>query len=129
MDELMRYWPAIAFLAGLLLAAAGWAIRKGLASRDELQAEATARAAADASLETRITDKLAPLLAAQIELSNRTLRIETEIRHLPSAEDIADVKEQLGRADARLESLDREMQSITRALTRVENHLLKGAMT
>lgn len=129
MDELMRYWPAVAFGLGLVLAAAGWAIRMGLASREELQAEIRVRAEADASVEARITEKLAPLLAAQLQLSDRTLRIETEIRHLPSAEDIADVKEQLGRADARLESLDREMQSITRALTRVENHLLKGAAT
>lgn len=50
--------------------------------------------------------------------------VELELRHLPDADDIADIKQQLGRADARLESLDRETQSINRALTRVENHLL-----
>lgn len=120
----MRYWPVVAFVATLILAAAGWAIRKGLASRDELQAEASARAGAVNAVEAKIAEKLTPILNTQLALAERILRIETEIRHLPSAEDIADVKEQLGRADARLESLDREMQSITRALTRVENHLI-----
>lgn len=129
MDELIKYWPVIAFVAGLLLAAGAWAIRKGLASRDELQAETRSRLDAANALENRIADKLTPILAAQAELANRTLRIETEIRHLPSAEDISELKEQLGRSDARLESLDRELQSITRALTRVENHLLKGVAT
>lgn len=128
MDELMRYWPVVAFAVGLALTIAGWAIRKGLASQDELRAEAKARSDADASVEARIVEKLTPILAAQNALADRTLRIETEISHLPSARDIAEVMEQLARTDARLESLDREMQSITRALTRVENHLL-GAVT
>lgn len=128
MDEVMRYWPAVAFAVGLALTIAGWAIRKGLASQDELRAEAKARAEADAAVEARIVEKLTPILSAQTALADRTLRIETEISHLPSARDIAEVMEQLARADARLESLDREMQSITRALTRVENHLL-GAVT
>lgn len=126
MDDLMRYWPVVAFLTGLVLAAAGWAIRKGLASREELQKESEARALAIAEVEQRIVKKLEPLFDAHHELADRTLRIETEIRHLPSADDIADLKQQLGRADARLESLGRETQSITNALTRVENHLLKG---
>jgi chromosome segregation ATPase len=116
------------FAVGLALTIAGWAIRKGLASQDELRAEVKARTEADASVEARIAEKLTPILAAQTALADRTLRIETEISHLPSARDIAEVMEQLARADARLESLDREMQSITRALTRVENHLL-GAVT
>lgn len=123
----LAYWPVIGFAVGsILLPALIWAIRIGLASKADLAGETKARGEAMDDLEGRLMEKLDRLATSQSGLSDRTLVIESEIRHLPSSEDIAEVKSQLTRADARLESLDREMQSINRALKRVEDHLLKG---
>lgn len=132
MTELLQYWPILAFLASVVvIPAISWAIRAGLASRGELTNgladEAKARALAIGAMEARLGSAIAQVSTAQTALGDRTLRIETEIRHLPTSGDIAELKEQLARTDTHLEAMGREMQSITRALTRVEDHLVKGA--
>ncbi len=131
MPELMPYWPIFAFLlAVIVIPSAGWAIRMGLASKqdlaDQAKAEAEARQTAITTLAGDIDRRLDEIERGQEENAQRTLVIETEIQHLPSGEDIADIKQELAAAKARWDGFDREMQSISRALTRVENHLLKG---
>ncbi|SCM75427.1 conserved hypothetical protein [uncultured Pleomorphomonas sp.] len=91
MDEVMRYWPVVAFAFGLALTIAGWAIRKGLASQDELRAEAGTRARADAEIDERLS------------------RLETEMDHIPN-------KESLHRVDLTLTELRGEIQVLTERL-------------
>lgn len=126
MDGLLTWWPVLAFLGSVVvIPAAGWAIRMGLASKAELSTEAKDRAAALVALETRLGARFDGMEREQSELSDRTLRIETEISHLPTSDDIAELKAAVGRTDTRFEGMLREMQSITRALTRIEDHLFK----
>lgn len=91
MDELLRYWPLVAFTLGLALAIAGWAIRKGLASQDELRAEAETRAKADAGIDERLS------------------KLETEMDHIPN-------KESLHRVDLALTELRGEIKVLTERL-------------
>lgn len=133
MSDLMQFWPVIALATPLVLAAAGWAIRMGLASKRDLEqhadAEEQARSDAIRSLGADIDRRLTQIESVQDSMSNRTLVIETEIQHLPSSEDIAEIKQELAAAKARWDGFDRDLQSVSRALTRVENHLLKGAIS
>lgn len=120
----LAYWPIVAFLVGsVLLPALFWAIRIGLASKADLAGETKARAKALDDLEGRLMDKLDRLASDQGDLSDRTLRIETEIRHLPSAEDISELKMAAVRTETDIKSLTRELSSVNSSLTRIENHL------
>jgi predicted nucleic acid-binding Zn-ribbon protein len=120
----LAYWPIVAFVVGtILLPALIWAIRIGLASKGDLAEETKARGEALDDLEGRLMDKLDRLAASQSALSDRTLKIETEIRHLPSAEDIAELATSAARTETEIKSLTRELSSMNSSLTRIENHL------
>lgn len=107
MEELRQWMPAIGALISTAAAVWVW-----------LTSPAKAASAAAAAVGERVSS-----------VERRLDLVEVELKHLPDADDIADIKQQLARTDAQLKSLDREMQSITGALTRVENHLLKGALS
>ncbi len=83
-------------------------------------------------LEDKI-DKIAALVGdqqkASAALDNRVSGIERDMQHLPTAEDVSEMKVQLTRSEVRLESLDRETKSITGSINRIENYLLKGAVS
>ncbi len=66
------------------------------------------------------------LSTEQGDLSDRTLRIETEIRHPPSADDIAELKTSAARTQAEIQSMTREFVALGAAVTRIENNLMKG---
>jgi chromosome segregation ATPase len=127
---LKDWWPLIALTMPLLIAVGGWIIRMGLASRkdmekgkkdleDDLATEARIRSEALSRLDEKVSTNL-------IALDRRLLSVEQEIQHLPTADDIADLKNQVSRVEERGEAMARELQSITRALTRVEDRLMKG---
>jgi septal ring factor EnvC (AmiA/AmiB activator) len=123
--DLELQWRIVAFFIGVVaIPSIGWAIRIGLASKADLARETTARSTALVELEGRIAAKLAEAEDSRAELSDRTLRIETEIRHLPSADDIADLKGAIIRTEARLEGLEREILSVARSLARIEDNML-----
>lgn len=126
MDGLITYWPIWSALAGAVLAILGWAIRIGLASKADLAEEAKSRAADLDDIETRLNVRLSEITNSQAELSDRTLRMETEIRHLPSADDIADLKTSTVRTETLIGAMTREFSSISAAVTRIENHFIKG---
>jgi septal ring factor EnvC (AmiA/AmiB activator) len=105
MEELRQWAPAIGALISTAAAVWVW-----------LTSPAKAASAAAAAVGDRVN-----------AVERRLDKVEIELKHLPDADDIADVNQQLARTVARMESLEREMQSINRALTRVENHLLGAA--
>lgn len=117
---LKEWWPLLIFLFPVLLACVGWAIRKGLASKDDLAAETKARSEKLSELEERVDGRLA-------DLDRRTLRIETEVKHLPTDKDFNELKSQMAKVVASTEGLSRSIESIDRAVTRVEDHMLKQA--
>ncbi|WP_099556262.1 DUF2730 family protein [Hartmannibacter diazotrophicus] len=124
MEVLREWWPVIAFAATLLLGAGGWAIRMGLASKADLAAEATTRNEQVGGLERRIAADIKALRDGQHDLSSRTLRIETEIEHLPSADDFAELKAALGSLTGAVDASHRELSGLSRAVNRIEDHLL-----
>lgn len=134
MDGIMTYWPVVATLLTIfVLPGLGWIVRKGLASQADLAAaidgEAKRREAGQKALEDSFGSALKTMSDVQAQLANRTLKIEAELEHIPTTEDLNEIRIELSRTSSKLDGLDRETQSITRALTRVENHLLKGATT
>jgi len=127
METIRENWTIIAFFATVVvLPMIGWAIRMGLASKADLGAESKGRSEALEALEARMDARFDGIEREQGALSDRTLRIETEISHLPTSDDIAELKAAVGRTDTRFEGMLREMQSITNGLRRIEDHLLKG---
>ncbi|ODN71189.1 DUF2730 family protein [Methylobrevis pamukkalensis] len=123
MEALKEYWPIITAVATILLGAAGWAIRMGLASKADLAAEAAARALHQHEFEQRMEASLSGVRAGQHELASRTLRIETEIKHLPTSEDISALRDQVSQISATATATNRELQSINHSLNRLEDHL------
>lgn len=134
MDGIVTYWPVIAtLLVFIVLPSGGWIVRKGLASQADLAAAIEAvderREADRKALEGSFGSALKAISDVQAQLANRTLKIEAELEHIPTSEDFNEIRVEMSRTSSKLDGLDREMQSITRALTRVENHLLKGAIS
>jgi len=124
---ILSWWHVIISVLGVvLIPSIGWAIRAGLASKSDLAVEARARGDALVALETRLGQRLDGIETEQGELADRTLRIETEIGHLPTSDDIAELKAAVGRTDTRFEGMLREMQSIVHSLARIEDRLMKG---
>lgn len=123
-DWLKEWWPAVVLIGPLIFAALSWAVRTGLASRkdlnDALAAEAKARTDGIRALEEKVSEDLQAL-------DRRTLTIEHDVRHLPTRHDIEGLKDQLTRAVSLGESNAKELESMNRSLTRVEDHLLKSA--
>lgn len=113
-EGLKEWWPLIVLLTPLVLGAIVWAIRKGLASKDDLAAEARTRAEAMSELEDKLN-----------QLDRRTLSIEADVKHLPTTEDFGAMREQLARVGSAVDNTARELDSINRALNRVEDHLMK----
>lgn len=120
---LRDWWPLIVFIVPFAVTIGGWMIRMGLASRKDLDAGLAAEAKTRSEALTRLDEKVSINLIA---LDRRLLSVEQEIQHLPTADDIADLKNQMSRVEERGEATTRELQSITRALTRVEDRLMKG---
>ena len=91
-DDVLRYWPIIAFLLTIVIIPSGWAvIRTGLVTRKEydeqMAAEQKARADGHAELDRRFTLALAGV-------DRRLIQVETDIKHLPTAEDMSEVVDQ-----------------------------------
>ncbi len=64
-------------------------------------------------------------LAAELaKLEARMVTIELEVRHLPTAEDMAELSRELTRIGAVIEASRREFESVGRAVTRIEDHLI-----
>lgn len=117
----LRGWALLAFM--VLVPFIGWTIRTGLAPRREVEdrfaKEAETRRAADAALEAKVADKLA-------DLDRRTLRIETEVRHLPTREDIAAVQAQLATVKAQGEQTSKQVDKVAATVGNIENFLLNS---
>jgi len=127
MDALLTYWPIWSFFfAVVLIPGIGWAIRLGLASKADLAEEAGARAKDIEDLEMRLDGRLAGITKTQTELSDRTLRMEAEISHMPSKDDILELKTSAVRTEEQISAMTREFSSISAAVTRIENHFIKG---
>lgn len=118
-DWLKEWWPALALVVPMVYGWLLWSAKKGLASQDDVRAEAAARADAIKKLEGDLGDKIG-------DIDRRTLRIESDLEHLPTAKDMADLRQEVARIAGSMEGSQRELTSISRALTRVEDRLIKG---
>ncbi|MEN2980279.1 DUF2730 family protein [Tistrella bauzanensis] len=112
MPEILKdWWPALslAMLVGspLVLSAMSWAVRRGLASQDDLRAA------------------LSPLTSEVAELKTRTQRLEGEVQHLPTADDIAELREALARMEGSVKTVASGQEAQRQALTRIEDYLLR----
>jgi len=108
-----EWWPVIAFGIATALAAAAWAVRKGLASKDDLAAAERVWGQAVGQIKAELQDQ-----------SERLSKVETNIEHLPTVEDINDVKERLARVGGRVEAMQALQQVQGKTLERIENYLL-----
>lgn len=134
---LKEWWPVLAVLVTVIVVPSFnhfW--RSGVVSKTELgaimSAEAQARIDQVEGLRETIATDFDQLARDHRDLSERTLRIETEIRHLPTRADIDDLKAMVSgmasevRATAtRTEAQGREIASVGAAVNRVEDFLLK----
>ncbi len=118
-EWLKEWWPALALAVPMVYGWLLWAAKKGLASQDDVRAEAAARAKDIKRLEDDVGGKIG-------EIDRRTLRIEADLEHLPTAKDMADLRQEVARIAGSMEGSQRELTSISRALTRVEDRLIKG---
>ena len=116
-DWLKEWWLAIPFIAGLVFGGIGWAVRKRLASKDALDAEVQARGDAIGAVRAAVMAEIA-------EVDTRLRSIEQEVRHLPTADDFATIRNELTRVGTMVEASKREMESVGRAINRVEDHLM-----
>ncbi|WP_127088340.1 DUF2730 family protein [Aquabacter cavernae] len=114
---LKEWWVVIALALPMAIGFVGWAVRKGLASKDALDAEVRARGEAIGKVHA---DMMAEISAVDARLRS----IEQEVRHLPTADDFADIRNELTRVVTTVEASQREMVSVGRAITRVEDHLM-----
>lgn len=103
---LKEWWPLVALAVPFLVGTVAWAVRMGLASKPELAAAKSDLAAELARLEARM------------------VTIELEVRHLPTAEDMAELSRELTRIGAVIEASRREFESVGRAVIRIEDHLI-----
>lgn len=118
-EWLREFWPMVALAAPLTLGAVGWAIRMGLATRQDLTKGLDAA-------DERVSGELQGIRESQRELSDRVLKIETDIRHLPSAEDINEIKHSIAKLGGTADATGRELTTLSRAVTRIEDFLLKA---
>jgi paraquat-inducible protein B len=125
-EWLKDWWPA--FLAALTLVVAPslrWAFRKGLATQDDLTAaikteqEARQRAV-DAAAEAH-AKAAAEAQARAAVVEARLIEMEAEIRHLPTADDVAEIKEQLSGIKAQQAATQAMLQGLTRLIENLDN--------
>ncbi len=115
---LKEWWPVIALLVPLVIGWLLWTVRIGLASKAELSAESVSRGRAIEEVEQRLSEDLS-------KLNTRMLTIEQEVRHLPTAEDFSELRNEVTRVGTLVVASTRELESVGRALSRVEDHLMK----
>lgn len=123
-DDVLRYWPVIAFILTIIIVPAlGAWIRSGLVTRaeyvDQMAEEQKARVEAQTELDRRVT-------AALAGVDRRLIQVETDIKHLPTAEDVAELKDRLSDVGAQGTQTARTVDAISRSVTRIEDHLMKG---
>lgn len=118
-EWLKEWWPVVLFAAPLVYGWILWSVGKGVASKEELAAEREARQTEDRRIEGQLKDSV------QV-VDRRLLKIETEVQHLPTKDDIASLRQELTKLNGAVAGSERELQSISRALTRVEDSLAKG---
>lgn len=58
------------------------------------------------------------------EHDRRILSIEAELKHLPSKEDVNGLRLQLSDVNGKLNTVESELNSVTRTMRRIEDHLL-----
>ncbi len=122
-DDVLRYWPIIAFILTIIIVPAlGAWIRSGLVTRAEYDSqmadEQKARVEAQSELDRRVTLALAGV-------DRRLIQVETDIKHLPTAEDMSELKERLSDVDAQGRQTARSVEDIRKSVGRIEDHLLK----
>ncbi|WP_341990350.1 hypothetical protein [Azorhizobium sp. AG788] len=115
---LKEWWPVIALLVPLVIGWLLWTVRIGLASKAELSVESVSRGKAIEEVEQRLSEDLS-------KLNMRMLTIEQEVRHLPTAEDFSELRNEVTRVGTLVVASTRELESVGRALSRVEDHLMK----
>lgn len=62
---------------------------------------------------------------ANANQNTRLTRLETHIKHMPSDEEVRDLRETAAATKARVEAMGEQMQRIERQTNRIEDHLLR----
>lgn len=110
MPELLQYWPVIAFLATVVaIPGAGWIIRMGLASKDDLRAEADARGRADAEIDERLS------------------KVETDMGHMPSKEAFHAMDVTLAELRGEIQVLAERLKPVASIADRLQEFLYEEA--
>jgi hypothetical protein len=128
-EWLREWWPALAFALTVAFAVAGWAIRTGLASRHDLDKglrdEQGAREREIEGVETRMTRQLDDIRKVQTTTSERLLRVEGELKHLPTTEDFNQLRAGMAKVEGQLSGLEQQAAATGKAVTRIEDYLMR----
>ncbi|WP_158595802.1 DUF2730 family protein [Oleomonas cavernae] len=113
MDWVREWWGVIAFGIAGALTVLGWAIRKGLASKEDLE-----------KVEKALLSKLTTTNSEMATLGSRTLLIENELKHLPSSDDISELRAEISGLSGKMSGVAQEQSAQRATLSRIEDHLL-----
>lgn len=119
-EWLREWWPLITLLVTLVIPAVIWAVRKGLVSKDELALAMKGQSDEMATLKQSMNHQLG-------DLDRRTIKIESDIRHLPTAAQVNDLHVLLTKVAGSTAASERQVESLSRNLNRIEDSLMKGA--
>lgn len=120
-DWIKEIWIILPFGATATGAILGWAVRMGLASKAALDAEIKSREQADIIMRNEMLGEIS-------KINSRMQIIEQDVQHLPTADDLANLRNEVTRVGVMVEASKRETESIGRSVTRVEDYLLnRGA--
>lgn len=125
-EALREWWPVLTLIIPLALAAVGWAIRKGLVSKDEL-------IAAVAETDQRMSAQIGQLEARLKEGDDKFAHLARQIENTPSKQELHEVllaiRGQSGEINVLAERIANQTSAFGRieaTLTRHEQHFSDG---
>lgn len=113
LDIISRWLSIIALLISIGSALWAWLGRSGRELRERITKVRAAGEAADKAL------------GDELDIHDRRIQlIESELKHLPSKEDVADLKLAMTEMNGKLKVSENELSSVGRTVRRIEEHML-----
>lgn len=119
LETIRAWWLPISTALMLAIGIGGWAIRKGLLSREEFDRFRADERAARQDHEARVAAQIA-------DIDRRTLRIEADLQHMPTIKDFQGLKDQIAQLSGQMEGVSTSVTAQMRSLNRIEDYLFKG---
>lgn len=127
MPELLKdWWPVIAFVGPFIVGALGWAIRQGLASKADLNAEKMARAKAIEDAEGRLAATLRTVAETVGKVDGRVAKLEHDFQHLPTKEQVHRLEIVTTEMKGDVKAMGATMKAVERTNGRLEGYLLRA---